>query len=142
MIKRKALDEASSAAERLLDALNRRDIDAAYKFRDLILLSPSVTPEMWISGDPSRVAPILYAIAQILSRYCLHSNDPHGRQCQFKRLDRLLELNHGSETSASSAICEFDGDGRGASVSYSIESDVCVSKGGYHERREECHGEE
>lgn len=104
MLKRKALDEAFSAAEHLLDSLNRREIVAACKYRDLILFNPPSTPEMWVTGDEARVAQVLYAIAQILSRYCLHSNDHHGRQCQFKRLDKLLELNHGSEMSASSRL--------------------------------------
>jgi len=81
-------------AQRLLTALNQREVEAAYALRDEILFGPQLDLRTWIASDKARVGLILYALGQILSRNCLFRTGQNLHDCQFDRIDGLLEITH------------------------------------------------
>lgn len=89
-----SLDDVYLKSQRLLVSLNKRDIETAYRFRDQILFNSTLDLPSWIRKDRAKTSLVLYALAQILSRYCLFQASSKKRDCQFERIDKLLGISY------------------------------------------------
>jgi len=94
------LDDAYRKAQKLLASLNKRDIETAYRFRDQILFNSAFDLTVWIRRDRVKTSLILYALAQILSRYCLFQASSKKQDCQFERIDNLLGISYDAAESS------------------------------------------